>query len=319
MKSLWNRFKEKQAEFGWWVAVCSSVAALYPYEKHKNSLSLFLNSQKHRAIISYLEHKYSDVIKHHKENHPCDSTENKKIIWSLWWQGAEQVPEVIKLCQASIRKNAPDCEFIVVTKDNLEKYLSLPSCILEKVEAKTFSLTHFSDIIRVNLLKKYGGLWLDATIFITKDIPESIFNRHYFTRKVKPVKMGCVSQARWTNGIMASQKDNPYIEFAVDFYNEYWKKQTALIEYFLQDYITEIAYRNFAYYRNMLDSVEENSPDTFNMVNVINEPYEETAWKQLQNRNLFLYVSWKRKYVRNGGPSSNPTLYGKLIEEYHVG
>jgi hypothetical protein len=37
------------------------------------------------------------------------------------------------------------------------------------------TVTHFSDILRFNLLKNNGGLWLDATIFVNKPIPEKYF------------------------------------------------------------------------------------------------------------------------------------------------
>lgn len=42
---------------------------------------------------------------------------------------------------------------------------------------------HFSDIVRENLLYKYGGIWMDATIYMTSPFPDTIYNYDYYTIK----------------------------------------------------------------------------------------------------------------------------------------
>ena len=63
-----------------------------------------------------------------------------------------------------------DYEFIIIDQNNFSKYLELPEWILKKVEKKEITLTHLADIIRMGLLKQYGGIWVDATMFFTKDV-----------------------------------------------------------------------------------------------------------------------------------------------------
>ena len=47
---------------------------------------------------------------------------------------------------------------------NLDKYIHLPNYILEKYKQGIITKPHFSDIIWIELLIKYGGTWVDASI-----------------------------------------------------------------------------------------------------------------------------------------------------------
>ena len=42
------------------------------------------------------------------------------------------------------------------------------------------SKAHFSDLLRCILLSLYGGLWFDASVFLTGDIPSYIFKSDFF-------------------------------------------------------------------------------------------------------------------------------------------
>jgi hypothetical protein len=39
---------------------------------------------------------------------------------------------------------------------------------LEKYQKKIIDNTHFSDLLRLELLIKYGGTWIDASVLVTK-------------------------------------------------------------------------------------------------------------------------------------------------------
>lgn len=42
------------------------------------------------------------------------------------------------------------------------------------------SRAHYSDIIRLALLYSYGGIWLDATIYMSGPLPQYITNEEWF-------------------------------------------------------------------------------------------------------------------------------------------
>ncbi len=318
MSDLKKRFKEKKDSFGWNVAIHSSVAALYPFPKHGTALSWSLLQNKHEAILKYLERKYDYVIKRHEQNHACDIDNTRKIIWAMWWQGVDSLPETIKMCHESVRKHAKGYEYIVITKHNIKDYIELPNHIIEKVNAGIISLTHLSDIVRYSLLNQYGGMWLDSAIFVAKDIPNKIFEMPYFTAKLAPKRMFCVSQAKWCGGILAGQKGNPFFEYMSDFFSEYWKHENSLIEYWLIDYVTEIAYRNFGYFRTMLDSVPKNNAGYLALESMLNDPWNEPAWEKMKEATTFFALTWKHKYVRTQPDKMGGgyTFFGHFAEEY---
>ena len=94
-------------------------------------------------------------------------SENNGNIWIFWWQGYDTAPLLVKKCIDSIIKNAGNHPVILITKENWKNYADIPDYIIEKVEKGIITLTHFSDILRMSLVSEHGGLWLDATIFVS--------------------------------------------------------------------------------------------------------------------------------------------------------
>jgi hypothetical protein len=87
-----------------------------------------------------------------------------KIIWFLWLQGMADAPLVVRKCHDSWLKHNPDWQFNFLDADNIADHIDL----------KQDDITNqsFSDILRINLLAKYGGVWVDATCFCTKPLDE---------------------------------------------------------------------------------------------------------------------------------------------------
>ncbi|MDJ0728882.1 MAG: capsular polysaccharide synthesis protein [Crocosphaera sp.] len=83
-----------------------------------------------------------------------------KKIWFLWFQGLEQAPLVVKKCYQSWQKYNPNWELIFLDDNNLKDYVTLD---IPKEKLSHLSKTKQSDLIRLELLSKYGGVWADAT------------------------------------------------------------------------------------------------------------------------------------------------------------
>ena len=77
------------------------------------------------------------------------------------------MPPVVRSCYKSVLKNAEKHPVILITENNITEYVDIPQYIYEKIREKKMTLTHFSDILRENLLYKHGGIWMDATIYMT--------------------------------------------------------------------------------------------------------------------------------------------------------
>ena len=101
-----------------------------------------------------------------------------KIIWQYWAQGYDDVPEVVKKCLDSVDRWSNDSTVIRLTDDNLSDYLDVPEFVQTK--RSVFSRAFFSDLLRLMLLKTYGGVWLDATVYLSGQIPEDYWQYPFF-------------------------------------------------------------------------------------------------------------------------------------------
>ena len=111
------------------------------------------------------------------------SNKYKKCIWQLWMQGEENAPEIIKICLNSVRKYAGKRKVILLTEENVKDYVDINSVIWEKYKNGLILPAHFSDYIRLCLLSKYGGTWVDASIMFTDKLPKSITKENFFMYK----------------------------------------------------------------------------------------------------------------------------------------
>lgn len=86
---------------------------------------------------------------------------DNKIIWA-YWDGP--VNKIGKQSQQSWKKYLPDWKVIVLNKTTVCGYnLKLPSNYEE------LNIALKADIIRLNLLYNYGGVWLDYTILLKQN------------------------------------------------------------------------------------------------------------------------------------------------------
>lgn len=121
-------------------------------------------------VFDFLEEEFSNLIQKYKDIPDATMPKSESSnIWTLWWQGLEQAPEIVKVCLKSQRENmvSKGFQYTVITKDNWKQFIDLPKHIIEKMENGKITLTHFSDIIRAELLKQYGGIWMGYILAYT--------------------------------------------------------------------------------------------------------------------------------------------------------
>lgn len=85
-----------------------------------------------------------------------------KIIWMLWFQGLEHAPEVVKRCYASWKTHHPDWQVVFLDEETVAAYVDVQALFGSHQELPKQAL---ADVVRINLLKTYGGVWVDATCF----------------------------------------------------------------------------------------------------------------------------------------------------------
>jgi len=94
-------------------------------------------------------------------------------IWIYW--DSEELPKDISLIIDNNKKKLPDWDIKVLNKNNLKQYLDIYAF---PKTYDTLSLQHKADYIRLKLLSKYGGIWMDASIIInSKEEIENLYKQ----------------------------------------------------------------------------------------------------------------------------------------------
>lgn len=82
-----------------------------------------------------------------------------KIIWLLWLQGWDSVPTVVRFAEKSWSIHNPEWTIVRLDSSNLAAYMDTHILTTHKPSPQASS-----DIVRLQVLAAYGGVWADATL-----------------------------------------------------------------------------------------------------------------------------------------------------------
>lgn len=251
---------------------------------------------------------------------PIDTTVGqggRMPVWVCWWQGEEQAPLLVQKCIARIRGFFPPdrADVRIITFDNYRQYVEFSETVTERFREGTLSLTHLSDVLRAQLLCRYGGLWMDATYYIWDDrFIDTLLQFPFYTQKQGglPNELDIIS-GRWANNFMKGPAGFPLFGFMVEAFELYWDRYDVLKNYFLFDYIIAVAYDNLREVRFILDACPVNNTASQVLADWGNRPYDEQKM-QLLTRDTWLFkLTYKKTYAaiaENGAK----TFYGVWME-----
>lgn len=225
------------------------------------------------------------------------------------------MPPIVKKCYQLAAQHAPEEHPVVLlTENNYTEYVTIPSYIIDKVKAKTITLTHFSDILRVSLLARHGGLWMDATLYTAGELPQRIFDQPFFSVRV-PDDGEYVSRCLWTGFFMGGVKGHPLFLFMRQFFFDYWKSHNELIDYFLIDLGIVMAYDNIPRIRQSIDAGVWYTDKLFYPERNLTKPFNRTWYDELTSEWLYFKMTYRNFFGKLEIYNSNNelTLYGYML------
>lgn len=240
----------------------------------------------------------------------------KNKIYTLWWQGIENAPSIIKLCHRSLLKNynSETQEIILLDKNNVFEYVQLPNYILDKFYEGRITITHLSDVIRSVLLAETGGLWSDATMFYVQPLSDDLFKKDFFTLK-NPISNPKDITSKWECFFIGGEPNFPLFELLRDFWFEYWKKEDDLITYLLTDHIFYIAYMENERVRHAIDSCESFHYRIDYFQRLLNKPFNEKDYREIIKNEPYIKLSYKFPLSKKNDKGID-TYYGHLLKEF---
>lgn len=229
-------------------------------------------------------------------------------VWICWFQGMEQAPALVQKCYQSVKEHLKDREIILITSDNILEYVQFPDYIIKKWKKGLITHVHMTDLLRLELLTRYGGLWLDATVLCTSDnIPYYYYDSDlFFYQCLKPGRDGhshitssWLIEARTNNKVLMAVKHLCY---------KYWETHNSLIDYFLlHDFIAIV----LEYYPEDWKAIVPRDNATPHVLLLrLFEQYDEQMYSLIIEQSPFHKLSYK---FTEGQMIMEGTYYKKIM------
>lgn len=244
-------------------------------------------------IYDKLKRKYLPVIREFEKRSSKDLIQERiKKVWVFWMQGMDNAPPLVKRCFKSLQDNLVDREIILITEENINKYVKFPDFIMEKLKKGIISYTHFSDLLRVELLARYGGTWIDSTVFCSgKNIPNYMFDSDFFLfQKLKPGSDGNV--IRLSSWFITSCSNNKILLAVREMLYAYWKKNNSMIDYFLLHHFIMIAANYYSEDWKKIVQFPNSLPHV--LLLMLFEPFNQEKWDAVTAACPFHKLAYKR-------------------------
>lgn len=260
-------------------------------------------------LYKYIKKKYSAFVDEIDFDHELIHEHSNKV-WVCWFQGLnKETPTVVKRCIQSMYEKLHNKEVILLTDENFLEYVSMPDYILKKYKEGIISKTHMTDLLRLELLIKYGGTWIDATVLCTDEIPSYILESDLFLfQNLKPGRDGdAVALSSW---FIAAKSHNKILMCTQKLIYEYWKRNKGLIDYFLIHNFLRISLERFPEEEAKIIKFPNSTPHIL-LLDMF-EPFDNNKWnaiKQMSPIHKLAYKRSKEEMRKNG------TFYDEIINK----
>ena len=161
---------------------------------------------------------------------PVSGDSCKERIFSIWLQGEQSAPDIVKACWRSVRANSSR-ELVVLDSGSLGDWIELPPHVTDKWRRGLIKPAHFTDICRVALLYRYGGYWMDATDFLPAELPEWIDDRDFFVYMSGERLRGWYAYIQ--NCFIRARRGNYLLALWLNAMLVYWSHEDSAIDYFV--------------------------------------------------------------------------------------
>lgn len=261
--------------------------------------------------VEHFLQKYKSFV----ENLHLPALETKDTgnnIYSIWFQGEANAPQLVKVCFSRLRAAYPD-RFIVLDNSNLWDYISMPDFLKRKWEEKKIVPANFSDICRVSLLYQHGGMWFDATDFLTSRVPQFIEEADLFMYleggKITPHTLiqSC---------FMKAVKNHPLFGALLEFIYEYWRHENKAADYFLFHFMLRFLIENnqeaLRIFRRMPQIPQDPTHNLW--FHYLNSPYSDALYQEATKDSFFQKTTFKSKEVKHpiAGSMADYIINGKI-------
>ena len=314
--SLWKNYSFIYACYNilWWVC-------FYTRPPFCNRLSTYAIKKKTAWLDKYFKKNYSHILNKYNDYEICSSVITDPKIWMFWGQGETQMPPLVKACYRQLTHYNNNVKLL--TNENIKKYIDIPDVVIQKVCNGQISWAYFSDIVRSSVLSKYGGLWVDATVWVPKRIPVEDFLEYRFISPAdsprlndRSVRFWSTFDWNWNGWCMWSNSKNYIIfSFVADMLIEIAKKETVIPDYVTIDYLIFLAIRTFSQTHEDLERAKDiPCANRHKLATIMNDAYSHNRYKELIENDFIFKLSFRANWNKTT-KDGDETFYGRILKD----
>ena len=267
------------------------------------------------VAFKYLNKKYGPFFQNDLKENMCNKSASNKV-WVCWLQGVDSAPKPIQRCVESIQFHLKEHEIIIIDAQNYSQYVSLPDYIIEKWKRAVISNTHFSDILRLELLITHGGMWIDGDVFCTGgDYPSAMNDLplFLFTNPLPSFPRAYQTDFAFSSWFISAKTNSVILTATRDFLYRYWYDMDFLTHYFLLHLTLSIVAKEYP--NEWAQIPRELGVNATTLRGEKFNTFSKERWEQIKSLSCFHKLSYKQP----GDFLKKDTFWDILINRNSVG
>ena len=191
-----------------------------------------------------------------------------RIVWMYWEQGWDAAPELVQRCRRSWEHYNPDWDVRCLDGETVRRFFDLedwmpgsagrpgwcwsaarrlynayhdspayrvkPRLMNRMIKKKRINVQGRSDIIRLGLLDRYGGVWADATLWCHRPLNDWLppyVRDGYFSFQNGQDRSQEGELLMWTSWFLAARRRHLVVHRLLDAARSYWTRRSRWDQY----------------------------------------------------------------------------------------
>ena len=183
-----------------------------------------------RQLLGFVEAHLNEIQELAADVQPA-APDARHRVWVYWGQGMAEAPAVVRRCHAELLRHHDSHQVVVLDDLAVDSYVDMPGYVRDRTRN---DLTKFSDVLRLELLARHGGVWLDATCLARRNVitmlPE-LLSSGFFAPRYRT--------ARISSWFMASEPGHRVISALRWAQLLYWRDHDRAIDYYVLHHLFE--------------------------------------------------------------------------------
>ena len=253
-----------------------------------------------KAVLDYLQ-PYVPAVRNVAEDPAVPKGERR--VFSVWLQGETAAPPLVRACLDSIRSRC-GVEFVLLDGNTLFDWIDLPEDIVRKWKEGRMKAAHFIDICRLELLYRYGGVWMDATDYLDAPLPDWLWEQDFFVYRSGNTLRGFYCGIQ--NCFIRSGKGSYLLKAWREAVLAYWAREDSTVDYFVHQLLFMLCVRENDRCARLFASMPQLEQDPTHVLwyQHADAPYDEALLHSICAEALFQKTDYKSAPAANPVPGS---------------